>query len=219
MLIRTSGGVSMVARISPQSGKLVSDSIAEANSVVLDALQTVSVIGDHASAALMGLKPEAMRVLAVKMKPHILAHKKACNLALFKPIFDVPQLRMLVTANFHHDSIRSVMKSRLPLEKHEVKPEDMTVKYIRAANAAVLKTWLLCASSQDPLAGILLGVSDAFLAEIALIPTTGLISGFFSMSMPIFVSRFSEGEEWRGICEDGLATPELQREILRTISV
>lgn len=210
----------MIKHLHPSSGASVADVINKANASALNLILDVCDTDDFGAAELIGINPSLQSYLKTKRKSDIYAFAKNCPMAIFKPIFEeASQLRVLATSGFQQAELHAFTLQRLPSAMALPKHQQIHTATMAESNLAILNAWLKCATSGDPLVGMLLGVSDELLIELVNTSKNALYSAFFDAKLPLFLIRFKEVEIWQGICQSGFSTPLVQREILRGMTI
>lgn len=204
----------------PGSGAGVADIINNANAAALNLILSACDTDDYGAAELIGISPGLQSYLKTKRKSDIYAYAKNCPIAIFRPIFqEASQLRVLATSGFQQAEILASTLQRLPSSMALPKHQQISTATMAESNLTILNAWIQCATSGDPLVGMLLGVSDEILVELVNTSKNALYSAFFDAKLPLFEIRFKDVEIWQGICQSGFSTPLVQREILRGMTI
>jgi hypothetical protein len=209
----------MAVKLTPKLGESVFKLISEANTIVSEAILAASTTSDFGAAVLLGLDAESTAALSKFRKSQTSALISNTGAALFSPVLDAGQLRLILTGGYAAKDAEDIARARLKLVQMELNPLRTNVSTVVAANAAAIQAWQKCGRSGDPLASALVGVSEEFLALMANVSATRLCMAFEDARLPIFQSRFSGAAVLTGIYGNGYNSAIAHREIVKHLSI
>jgi hypothetical protein len=207
----------MAVKLTPKLGESVFKVISEANTIVSEAILAASTTSDFGATVLLGLDAESTAALSQFRKSQTSALISNTGAALFSPVLDAGQLRLILTGGYK--DAEDIARARLKLVQMELNPLRTNVSTVVAANAAAIQAWQKCGRSGDPLASALVGVSEEFLALMANVSATRLCMAFEDARLPIFQSRFSGAAVLTGIYGNGYNSAIAHREIVKHLSI
>ena len=209
----------MAVKLTPKLGESIFKLISEANTIVSEAILATSTTSDYGAAVLLGLDAESTEALSKFRKSQTSALIRNTGAALFSPVLDVGQLRLMITGGYAMKDAEDIARARLKLVQMELNPLRTNVPTVISANAAVIQAWQKCGRSGDPLAGVLMGVSEEFLTLMAHVSETRLCIAFEDARLPIFQSRFTGAAVLTGIYGNGYNSAVAHREIVKHLNI
>lgn len=211
----------MAIKLTPKLGESVFQFIAEANTSVSEAILATCTTLDLGAAVLLGLDGESTVALSKfrKNKTSSSASSNNMGAALFSPVLDVGQLRLMLTGGYAVKDAEDIARARLKLVQMELNPLRTNIPTVIAANMAAIRAWQECGRSGDPLAGVLMGVSEDFLFTIADANERSLRRAFENARLPIFQSRFTGATVLTGIYGNGYNSAVAHREIVKHLNI
>jgi hypothetical protein len=209
----------MAVKLTPKLGESVFKVISEANTIVSEAILAACTTSDFAAALFLGLDAESSAALSKIRKSQTSALISNTGAALFSPVLDAGQLRLILTGGYAAKDVEDIARKRLKLVQMDLNPLRTNIATVITANAAAIKSWQKCGRSGDPVASALMGVSEEFLSLMAHVSETRLCMAFEDARLPIFQSRFSGAAVLTGIYGNGCNSATAHREIVKHLSI
>jgi hypothetical protein len=201
--------------LQPDTFRMNAEMIANANKAVFSFVLRACELNDARICAALGINAELRDFLALQRLGSINLNSEASNVSVFVPAFGTKDMLDAVNEN-RCETVIEALEKQLDISS-SFQSYTSVLSTLSEINRKLLNVWSDVASSQDPLAGILLGCKPEFLKMITTLPRAQFLSALQNHQLPIFKLRFSDFPTWKAICTNGFEDPLTQRELLKTL--